>query len=176
MGERNEHLGFSGEWGMGISIKGSQNISINNVNVSDCWGDGIYIGNSNSSQTNRNITISNPVLDNNRRQGISVITAINLKIVNPSIMNTNGIQPASGIDFEPNSNSERLQNISIINPSTVNNDGRGIIIVLNRLRGTRYPINIYINDTSKLKDGYKVYDTGNVRGEIKIGNKFIYKR
>lgn len=174
-GERKEHKGSSGEWGMGISIKGSQNISINDVTVSDCWGDGIYIGNTDSGQTNQNISISNVVLDNNRRQGISVITAINLKILNPTITNTNGTKPASGIDIEPNANSERLQKISIINPSTANNEGNGIEIYLGRLKGTPYPVDITINDTSKMKDGYKVLDTGNVSGTIKIGNKTVYK-
>jgi polygalacturonase len=174
-GERKEHKGSSGEWGMGISIKGSQNISINDVNVSDCWGDGIYIGNADSGQTNQNISISNPVLENNRRQGISVITAIDLKILNPKITNTNGTPPASGIDIEPNANSERLQNISIVNPSTANNEGNGIQIYLGRLKGTKYPVDITVNDTSKMKDGYKVLDTGNVRGTIEIGNKTVYK-
>jgi polygalacturonase len=174
-GERNEHKGTSGEWGMGISIKGSQNININDVNVSDCWGDGIYIGNSDSGETNQTISISNPVLENNRRQGISVITAIGLKILNPTITNTNGTPPASGIDIEPNANSERLQNISIVNPSTANNEGNGIEIYLGRLQGTQYPVDITINDTSNIKDGYKVLDTGNVSGTIKIGNKTVYK-
>jgi polygalacturonase len=158
-GERKEHKGSSGEWGMGISIKGSQNISINDVNVSDCWGDGIYIGNADSGQTNQNISISNPVLENNRRQGISVITAIDLKILN----------------IEPNANSERLQNISIVNPSTANNAGNGIQIYLGRLKGTKYPVDITVNDTSKMKDGYKVLDTANVIGTIEIGNKTVYK-
>lgn len=176
VGERAQHLGFTGEWGMGISIKGSQNISINNVNITDCWGDGIYIGNSGSSGTNRSISITNPVLENNRRQGISVITAINLKIVNPTIMKTNGTKPASGIDIEPNAKSERLQNISIINPSTANNQGYGIEIYLGRLQGTKYPVDITISGTSNMKDGYKVLDTGNVKGTIKIGNKTIYKK
>ncbi len=143
VGERNEHRGFSGEWGMGISVIGSQNISLNNVNVSDCWGDGIYIGDSKSGQTNRNITITNPILDNNRRQGISVITAINLKILNPTIMNTNGTPPASGIDLEPNANSEPLQNISIINPSTVNNEGQWDYYRSKSFTGNRIPYRYY---------------------------------
>jgi hypothetical protein len=100
---------------------------------------------------------------------------VDLKILNPTITNTNGTKPASGIDIEPNANSERLQKISIINPSTDNNEGNGIEIYLGRLQGTEYPVDITINDTSKVKDGYKVLDTGNVTGTIKIGNKTVYK-
>ncbi|WP_372780325.1 right-handed parallel beta-helix repeat-containing protein [Priestia aryabhattai] len=174
IGDRKEHQGNTGEWGMGISIKGSNNITINDVRISDCWGDGIYIGSSDSNQTNTNISINNPVLDNNRRQGISVISAINLKIVKPYITNTNGTKPASGIDLEPNNKMERMQNISILNPSTKGNQGYGFILSLEHLRGSKFPVSIYVNDTSKLKDGFKIYDRGDVVGKITVGKEFLY--
>src|SRR5690606_9796269 len=43
IGDKRNHIGYKGEWGMGISIKSSKNITILNSKISECWGDGIYI-------------------------------------------------------------------------------------------------------------------------------------
>ncbi|MFD6441659.1 right-handed parallel beta-helix repeat-containing protein, partial [Peribacillus sp. NPDC060186] len=89
IGDRKEHIGTTGEWGFGICIRGSEKIYIENPTIKDNWGDGIYIGSSESKNYSKDITIINPVSDNNRRQGISVISAINLEIKNPKLINTN---------------------------------------------------------------------------------------
>ena len=57
IGDRYKHLGTSGEWGMGISINGSSNITIVNPKAREMWGDGIYIGPDNGV-ISRNITIN----------------------------------------------------------------------------------------------------------------------
>ncbi|HDR7507897.1 hypothetical protein [Bacillus toyonensis] len=44
IGDRDTHIGTTGEWGHGINIQGSSNITIQNPNISKYWGDGIYIG------------------------------------------------------------------------------------------------------------------------------------
>ncbi|MDC5149577.1 right-handed parallel beta-helix repeat-containing protein, partial [Acinetobacter baumannii] len=44
IGDKYNHLGDKGEWGMGIEIKDSQNISISNIRIDKMWGDAIYIG------------------------------------------------------------------------------------------------------------------------------------
>ena len=38
------HTGNTGEWGHGIAVFGSTNVTIENVDISQCWGDGIYLG------------------------------------------------------------------------------------------------------------------------------------
>src|SRR5699024_2780283 len=43
IGDRFNHLSNTGEWGMGIKIDGGENIIIDNANIENCWGDGIYI-------------------------------------------------------------------------------------------------------------------------------------
>lgn len=55
IGERDAHIGTKGEWGMGISIRGSEEVNIYNANISNCWGDGIYIGT--GKGINKNIVI-----------------------------------------------------------------------------------------------------------------------
>ncbi|WP_223634638.1 S-layer homology domain-containing protein [Planococcus sp. 4-30] len=172
VGERQEHQGKAGEWGFGISIKGSNNIVIENVKVSNCWGDGIYIGSTANQRFNENIKITNPVLNNNRRQGISVISAINLYISNAVITNTNGTPPQSGIDIEPNSSIEQIKNINISNLSTENNNGYGLIVSLKQLKGSAEPVSIYVDTIKNVKDRYVVAGIEGLKGEINIGGYY----
>src|SRR5690606_33584071 len=56
IGDRNKHIGTSGEWGNGIGIYSSSNIYMENPRVYDCWGDGIYIGRRDNS-VSKDVTI-----------------------------------------------------------------------------------------------------------------------
>ncbi|MDT3766200.1 right-handed parallel beta-helix repeat-containing protein [Priestia filamentosa] len=167
-GDRDDHTGEEGEWGFGVSIRGSEKINIENVTIKNCWGDGIYIGSTDEKEFNKDITIKNPVLENNRRQGISVISAINLKILHPIITGTNGTAPESGIDLEPNEPTERLENVKIINPYTENNKGYGILINLKYLKGSKHSVNITVDNTKKIKDKIHIVKPNYVKGTVKI--------
>lgn len=135
VGDREEHLGDKGEWGMGISIIGSENIEIKNFNITNCWGDGIYIGHGKSSSNK--IVIADGIIDNNRRNGISVISVNNLVIRNVIVSNTNGTNPNTGIDIEPNYSYNILKNIKIQDVTTFNNKINGILIHLAELPGNK---------------------------------------
>lgn len=105
IGDRDEHTGTGGEWGHGISINDSLNVTVNNITVKNCWGDGIYIGNvsdDNPKEQCKNIKILNCIISNNRRNNISVINADNFLIDNCTIENSNGTAPEDGIDIEVN--------------------------------------------------------------------------
>jgi hypothetical protein len=134
VGDRTKHLNKKGEWGMGISIISSSNVKVINANIRDCWGDGIYLGESNGIASH-NITISNGIIDNNRRNGISVISADGLYISNIILSNTNGTNPQAGIDLEPNRNDNKLININMKNIYTFNNFHQGVFFCLNNLNG-----------------------------------------
>lgn len=133
-GDRKIHIGQKGEWGMGISIKSSENVKIINSNINDCWGDGIYLGQS-GNVTNKNIILNYGILDNNRRNAISVISSNGLVISNLILSNTNGTNPQTGLDFEPNSNNEVLDDIEVKNLYTFNNAKQGVFFVLGNLNG-----------------------------------------
>src|SRR5690606_939743 len=62
LGERNEHTGTSGEWGMGIDIRDADSVAIEGVLIKYCWGDGIYLG---GSTPCRDILIENTTCDSN---------------------------------------------------------------------------------------------------------------
>lgn len=135
IGDATKHLGTSGEWGMGIGIYSSSNITINGANVSYCWGDGIYLSTSQGTTTNTNITISNATLTYNRRNGMSVTSVNGLDLESPYAEYSTGTSPMCGMDFEPNSSTDELQNIVINNAQTGNDAGYGIQIGYSNLYG-----------------------------------------
>jgi hypothetical protein len=144
-GERNSHIGMSGEWGMGIDIRGCTNVLIDRLTIRDCWGDAIYIGSSTNKNYCENVTIDKLLADNNRRQGISVISAKNLRILNTTIKNTLGTSPQAGIDIEPNYPTERLEGIFIENYVSENNV-YGISLWLTNLVETQNTIDIFVKN------------------------------
>ncbi|MDO6450492.1 glycosyl hydrolase family 28-related protein [Oceanobacillus profundus] len=176
VGERKRHLGETGEWGFGLSIRGSKNVYVENAEIEDMWGDAIYIGSTNKQNYSENIVIVNPILNNNRRQGISVISAINLTVLNPVITNTHGTPPSGGIDLEPNSQTEKMMDISIINMKSINNMGQGIIVSLNKIEYSEDHVNIMIQNISRIEDGIRVVIPENLKGLIKIGNEYKLNR
>lgn len=150
VGDREKHIGTLGEWGFGISIRGSQNIKIYKAVIKNCWGDGIYLG-SIGPLVNKGVLIKDCFIDNSRRNGVSIISGINVNIVNSIISNTNGTSPMSGIDMEPNNNTEFLKNINIINTITFNNGNDGVLIALGALHG-KEPTDISINIKNHIDD------------------------
>jgi hypothetical protein len=146
IGERDEHKGNEGEWGMGIFILGATNVQVIRPNIINCWGDGIYIGRGEKGGC-RNVKIINAVIDNCRRNGISITDGENIEIKNPIISNTNGTLPMCGIDIEPNDNKATIDNIQVINPKTFNNSNAGILIYLYNLVGNvKRNVNIKIEN------------------------------
>jgi len=156
-GDRKVHTGAVGQWGMGLSICGSTNVLVVNPKISDCWGDGIYIGRL-SSGINRNVTICNASLDNNRRNGLSIVCADGLTIKKATISNTGGQMPMSGIDIEPNTNDDVIKNVKIDNVITYNNAMHGIVVSLSGLVGDHpqevsVDIDNHIDDSSSIGFG-----------------------
>ncbi len=120
------------EWRMVLRLISCSNIRILGLTLADSGGDGIYLGANNTKQPyNRDILIRDVTLENNHRQGISVISAENLLIENCRFNNTWGTAPEAGIDLEPNRPEHRLTNCVIRNCTFENNKGAGIMIYLN---------------------------------------------
>ncbi len=114
VGDRSKHTGHEGEWGMGIRLDGSRNVTISGLTISDCWGDCIYIGGG-----SKNTQISNCQLRGSRRQGISITKADGVFINNCKIANISGTNPQYGIDIEPNKkcsvNNTFIENVDVTN-------------------------------------------------------------
>jgi hypothetical protein len=128
IGERYSHTGSTGEWGMGINVLGSDNVTISNITVQDCWGDGFYLGGSvegDKATGSTNVKLENVIADNNRRQGLSITNATQVTVTGSIFKNTNGVAPEAGIDIEPNPG-EFTGDITITNTQCYNNAGSGL--------------------------------------------------
>ncbi len=131
-----------GEWRMGIEIQGSRNVRIEGLHVENTGGDGFFIDGGSSRLWSEDITIRDCVSENNHRQGISVISAVNLTVENCTFSNTSGTAPEAGIDLEPDAANQRLVNIIIRNCIFENNHGHEMLVYLNRLDGHSAPVSI----------------------------------
>lgn len=103
-GERNVHRGTTGEWGQGIAVFSSSDWTIGpGIEIADCWGDGIYLGNA----ANRpggycdRFLITGVTIRNCRRNGISIIAGRDGEIRGVRIADIAGTAPQAGIDLEP---------------------------------------------------------------------------
>lgn len=97
IGDKSTHTGTTGEWGMGVDFARAENASISGITIKDCWGDCIYVG-----DESKNVTIDNCILNNGRRQGISITEASDIQIKNSKIYNIGGVEPGFAIDVETN--------------------------------------------------------------------------
>ncbi|ERS01378.1 hypothetical protein Q674_13120 [Acinetobacter sp. COS3] len=158
-GDRYTHLDTTGEWGMGIEIKDSQNIFINNMSINEMWGDAIYIG-SKGKNSNYNITLKNIKINENRRQGISIISVDTLNAEDIIISNTKGKSPMNGVDIEPNNHSNILKNINFLNLISFNNFAAGFEVSLKK----------YGNSKNLISINLKNYTDHGSRFGIKISN------
>jgi len=157
VGDRYNHRGTTGEWGMGISSNGGSNITILSPKAKNMWGDGIYIGSAGTTPS-RNIVIKDAYLEYNRRDAITVTSVIGLKIENIYAAYSNGTLPMSGICFEPNRSDEEIQDVVISNPRTVGNLKAGIFLSLGNLMGgghKKIGVTIYNHTDVKSKVGFK---------------------
>ena len=166
-----------GEWGMGISIRGSENIRILNAEISNCWGDGIYIGSTPEMNYCKNVTLENVTCDGNRRQGISVISVKGLYGDNVYLLNTKGTAPEAGIDFEPNYNTEFLQDIHFKGLKTENNNGSGMLIMLQAFQGNHEKVNATFEQFNSFNDNghgiaFRLF-TGKANGNWVFNNPYI---
>ncbi|HVI48427.1 MAG TPA: right-handed parallel beta-helix repeat-containing protein [Chitinophaga sp.] len=177
-GDRKEHKGSTGQWGMGLSIRASKNVNVYAPRISGCWGDGIYIGALNDV-TSSNVNIYNAYLDFNRRNGMSIVSVDGLKLIKPVVANTFGQSPMSGIDIEPNNNRDVINNIVMDGPVTLNNAKHGIVISLSKLIGVN-PQDVNISIRNHQDDGSSVafsmggmkqhYDVPPMKGNIEVIN------
>lgn len=129
IGDKEEHEGTSGEWGMGVGIYDSRDIRIENVTVKKCFGDGIYLGtnhDTNPAAGCKNIVISGCKLDGNRRNDLSIVGADDVILHGCEFTGAGGTAPEYGIDIETNCNANPCERILISNSVIAGNANRGI--------------------------------------------------
>jgi hypothetical protein len=179
----------SSEGGMGISLANASNINIDGVNVSQCMGDGIYLGEySGVPAYNKTIKVTNSVFDSNNRQGMSVISAIDLTVDNCTFSNTGGnpAGPSAGVDFEPNKATHYQQNLNFTNCKFINNVGHGVWGDLYYMNTSGHPVSITVSNSTVSGNQGLIYGTPGVQsqiatrstvaGTVKVNGTLIYNK
>jgi len=165
------------EWRHAISIRGCRDVLIEGMTIRSSGGDGIYVGRGKDGNTYcEDVQVKNVVLDDNYRQGISVISVRNLLIDNVQIYNTSGTLPRSGIDFEPNRRDEILENCIVRRSRIAGNRGPGILFSLQNLTPESHPISILVEDCSIYRNTLSILAVGlkhDPSGEIVFRNNDI---
>ncbi|MEO5831252.1 MAG: right-handed parallel beta-helix repeat-containing protein [Rhodanobacter sp.] len=162
VGERAMHRGSTGEWGMGIDILASKKVYVHDMKISNCWGDGLYIGaigSAGHAVASTDVTVKNVVSTNNRRQGLSFGPVDRVYVVNSTFSNTYGTKPEAGIDIEP-SVQGTAQNIRIENSTLSGNAGSGLELQAH-VTGL-----VVASNTVKGNNGFGVYANGAANAQI----------
>ena len=101
-GDRDTHIytprsndgGTAHDEGHGICVWNNNKVLIENMVMQDVTGDGSLVLDS------KDVTFVNNKIYNNRRQGISIVGGVRIKITDNEIYNINGTSPQFGIDIE----------------------------------------------------------------------------
>ena len=166
----------TGEWGHCIVLQnGSKNIKLSNINISDCWGDGIYIRNA------YKISIYRVKSNNNRRQGMSIVGGGDINVSYSTFSNTNGADPQSGIDIEPNKGNF-VKSVIIYRCNIFNNYGDGIMDIVPSANSNLSRIddvkiienNIYNNGFASTPKSVRSGIEINISNNQDVKNNFIY--
>jgi len=131
---------YSGQQNHALSIVNSSNITVKGLTLTGAGGDGIYVSRYNDGEYCSNIVIDGVTSTKNQRQGITVISVDGLQIKNSTFSETSGESPSAGIDFEPESTQDRLNNIDVSNCTFKDNNGPGIMFTVNKMNSSSKPV------------------------------------
>jgi hypothetical protein len=167
----------TGEQAHIFDISGSENVTIERVSANDSGGDGFYVGNYEGMiPFSKNVVLRDCIANNNRRQGLSVISVDGFLAEGCRFTNTTGTAPKSGVDIEPNNNSgaDVLKKVRFVGCAAEGNDGRGFLISLHRMTAANERVDITFENchTKANSFGSSVNYGGDgtraVKGEIKF--------
>lgn len=127
-----------GEWRHALSLRGSQQVVVAGLVLADSGGDGIYVGAGQAAPLGPcvDITIRDCILDNHRRNDMSVISVEGLVVERCAFTNAGGTHPQTGLDFEPNGDGEKLKRIVVRDCYFNGNIGSSLYVIFVRLRPT----------------------------------------
>ena len=134
--QNTDEYSFS-EWRHTVSIVGGHDITVRDLTLLSSGGDGVYV-----RSAARNVLLDNLVCREHHRQGISVISAVDLLVRRCRFAETSGTAPQCGLDIEPNVSKDRLENVVFEDCVFDGNASSGITLHLLPLNETSRPISI----------------------------------
>lgn len=160
-GERGQHRGSTGEWGMGINMTACTSIVVQDVTVQDCWGDGLYI-----AGASQDIHLERVISNHHRRQGMSIVQVDNFTARDCQFINTTGTAPQAGVDLEPNTNADLIRHVLFDHCRFLGNAAYGL--VLNGAARTIEDVSVMHGRMSGNQWG--IYADRGVNGLLLMGN------
>lgn len=154
MGDKDTNVAADGEYGHGVSIRGCTTVYISNLKVTKAYGDGFYVGStSTTTPPSENVYLINCISDTNNRNGLSIINIKNMLVLGGEYKNNKGADPQFGIDVEPNSNTQMIQNLKIDGVMTSGNVQGGISLVPDKLGGGTNVFDVSVENYTSISDG-----------------------
>jgi polygalacturonase len=172
IGERDQHLGTTGEWGHCVMVRGCKRVTVRDMRMANGWGDGLSIGAADGSVTvlSEDVVVANIVCSGNRRQGLTIGRSKNVRVHDSEFSFTGGIKPSCGIDIEPDLVGTSITDGVLIQNCWVhNNAGNGIQVYKEVRNVTVQGCRIEYNQ------GYGILGITAVGGTI-LDNQFLHNR
>lgn len=162
-----------------IKINNSKNIYVDGFTCSSAGGDGVFLNGNENKQT-ENVTVKNCIIDNSRRNGISVVGGVYRCIIdNCKITNTIGTLPEYGIDLEPWQEGVNNDTIIIRNCYFGQNNGGGLDMLFGN-KNILVENNIFDGNTLmgnlKVADGEEYYVKNCIIRNNELINTTLYLR
>lgn len=130
VGDVGTHTGSTGEFGHGLMIMGCNNIVLNNLFITLCWGDAILFSEYAHINGNTDVDVISCEFVDCRRQGVSVIDLRNATFTGCTFRNigaTAAVSPAAGVDLEPDYVGAVVSNVSFVGCTFNSNNSHGFI-------------------------------------------------
>jgi hypothetical protein len=130
IGDVGTHIGTTGEFGHGLMVMGCDNVVLNNLFITLCWGDAVLFSEYVHVNGNTNVDVNNCEFVDCRRQGVSVVDLTNGTFTGCTFRNIGGTaatSPAAGVDLEPDYPGAKASNIQFVSCKFHNNNSHGLI-------------------------------------------------
>lgn len=154
------------EWRHAVSVRSARNVRIANVVIDGAGGDGVYVNGG------EDVQIEDVAVRNCNRLGFAVISGCRVAFRRCLGEMIRGTSPKSGIDLEPNKESNRLSDIVIEDCEFRDNDGCGVMLHLSQLTEKSQPVSVVIRNCrshGNKGNGFQLTATGEkgvVRGTV----------
>lgn len=163
-----------GQWRMNIKLMDVKKALIDNLVLDGSGGDGVYVGTNNKANNYcSDIKIQRCIIRNQKRQGISVISVKGLLVKDCTITGTAGAPPSAGIDFEPNSSNQYLDNCVVENCVIKGNRGPGISISPLNLKDHSATVGITVRNSEISGNSSAGISFNNREGNKVTGNVLV---
>jgi len=129
-GNKSAFSGVFTEFKHGIQMVTATNVILQNVSTNMNKGDGIEIAGDNTGSYCEHITLNNVTCEHNHRNGLSVESAIAVRVHDGSYSYSSGTSPQCGIDIEPNSAADVIQDVSFDGSVATGNANAGLSVRL----------------------------------------------